>query len=92
MSLPQLQLLAKLKINDLVQSAGVSDARLLYLLEKQSIENDIKLDECKLDIDNEILNASEYINVKIEGTTSDVQQKYVEGSDDEEDEDWEWVA
>ena len=92
MSLPQLQLLAKLKINDLVQSAGVSDARLLYLLEKQSIENDIKLDECKLDIDNEILNASEYINVKIEGTSSDIQQKYVEGSDDEEDEDWEWVA
>ena len=70
---PQLQLLAKLKINELVQSAGACDARLLYLLEKQSVESDIKLDDCKLDIDDEVLNASEYINVLVEGKNSKAQ-------------------
>ena len=52
-----------LKINELVEDAGLKNPKLITFLTQQSLQKDNGLEPCCLEIDEYLLNAAEYIEL-----------------------------
>jgi hypothetical protein len=76
-----------------LKECNFSDEKISKMLARQTVETSDELEDQKMELDNSILDAVEYIPVEEECIVKQREQRLIQtGQDDEEpEEEWEWI-